>query len=137
MKKAERFIKGLGLLVLSLTWAAPSTALGFLFALVLFPFSRVKKHRGMIVLYPSFSFSFPLGAFCFLSEKDAERKISSFYGHFVLSCAWGPFYLFVITIPNLLIKIPKIALRRAERGLSPSDFYPERQAAALAARFGE
>ncbi|MCR4726777.1 MAG: hypothetical protein K5753_06150 [Clostridia bacterium] len=139
MRKAQRFFKGLGLLLLSVVWCLPSTALGLLFAVLLFPFSTFSEYRGMIVLYHPFDFTLRLGEFAFISNRVSapEAARGAAYGHYLASLAWGPLFLFVITIPSFLSRIPSVERKRAERGLSRFDFYPERYPASLAKRFGE
>ena len=139
MRRAERFFKGVGLFFLNVIWCAPSTAIGLLLAVFLFPFSSVAKYRGMIALYHPVGFTLRLGAFAFISNRVAapEKARGIAYGFYLASCFWGPLFLFVITIPGFIIRIPFIERRRAERGLSRSDFYSERFSAKLAKRFGE
>ena len=139
MRRAERFFKGIALLLLNVIWCAPSTAIGAVLAILLLPFSRASKYRGMIVLYHPFSFTLRLGAFAFISDRvpSPESARGNAYGHYLASCVWGPLFLFVITIPSFLIRVPSAERKRAERGASRLDLYPERFPASLAKRFGE
>ena len=93
----------------------------------------------MVVLYHRHSLTFSLGVFAFISNKagggDATR--GHLYGHFIQSCLAGPFYLFLVTLPQLIVRIPSVYRRRLERGKTPDDAYFERSAAALARSFGE
>ena len=139
MRGAQRFFKGFGLFLLNVIWAFPSTAIGVVLAILLLPFSRIDRYRGMIVLYHPFSFTLNLGTFSFISNRTSapEKARSRAYGFYLASCVWGPLFLFVITIPSFLIRIPSCSRRREERGVLRSDLYPERFPASLAKRFGE
>ena len=137
--RIKRSLIGLGLFLLSITWCALQTMIGFLICLVLLPFSRLQNYRGMIVLYHPFSFTFSVGTFAVVSNGTAvPREIcGKMYGHYVQSLLYGPFYLFAVAIPQLIVRIPFIRIHREERGLYPEDLYTDRQAAMLQARFGE
>ena len=137
--KAKRFFERCGLCLLSITWCALQTVIGFVLFLFLLPSSRVQYYRGMIVLYHSHSFTFSLGTFAFVSNGTPRpREIcGKMFGHYVQSLIYGPFYLFAVTLPQIFVRIPRIKERRAERGIAPTDLYADRQAAVLQARFGE
>ena len=115
------------------------TIVGALVAIVFLPFSRVQKYRGMIVLYHPFAYTIALGTFAFVSDRasDARHVRGRVYGHFVQSCLFGPLFFFVVSLPQLFVRIPWIRRYRAERGVEPTDLYTDRQAARCAARFGE
>lgn len=93
----------------------------------------------MILVYHPFSFTFSLGTFAFVSERaEHPRDMSGrMYGYYALSLAYGLLYFLVIALPRLFVRIPPIARHRAERGLSPEDFFADRQAARMQAFFGE
>ena len=139
MRKAERFFKGIGLFLLNVTWCAPGTALGLVLALFLLPFSRAALYRGMIAVYHPCSFTLRLGAFAFISNRavSPEKARGNAYGYYLASLAWGPLFLFVITVPGYIVRLPSVLRRRLERGLSPEDAYPVSFPARLAKRFGE
>jgi len=139
MEKAEKTFKGIGLFLLSITWCALQTVVGCLFALCLLPTSRTQRYRGMVVFYHPFSFTFSLGTFAFVSDRvERPREIrGKLYGHYLQSLAYGPAFFFVVTLSQLVVRIPSLKLYRAERGLSPEDIFADRQAARLALKFGE
>jgi len=135
----KRVAKGCGLFLLSITWCALQTVIGALLALSLFPCARAQKYRGMIVIYHPFAFTFSLGTFAFVSDRvEAPREArGKMYGHYLQSLLYGPIFFFVVSLPQLFVRIPAIRRHRAERDLSPSDIFANRQAARLQARFGE
>ena len=139
MRKVTRILKGIGLFLLVITWCAVQTVIGALLTISLLPFSRVQRYRGMIVLYHPFRYTFSLGTFAFISDRteDGLRVRGRMYGHFVQSCVCGPYFFFVVTFPQLIVRIPAIRKRRAERGISTSDLFSDKHAVRFAARFGE
>ena len=134
-----RALKKFFLFLISITWCAQQTALGFLIMLFLLPGSRVRKYRGMIVVYHSHSFTFSLGTFAFVSNRvEFPRKATGrMYGFFVQSLLYGPFFFVVVILPQLIVRIPAVKRHRAERGLAPTDLFVDRQAARFQARYGE
>ena len=139
MNKSVRVLKGIGIFLLSVSWCALQTLIGAVLFLVLLPGGRAARYRGMIVLYHRSALTFSLGVFAFISNKadGAGEARGHLFGHFVQSCIAGPFYLFFVTLPQLLVRIPALRRRRLERGKTPDDVYFERSARSLSAFFGE
>ena len=139
MAKAKKTIKGVGLFLIAISWCAVQTVIGCLFALCLLPLSRVQRYRGMILVYHPFSRTFSLGTFAFVSNGvERPREITGkMYGHYLQSLLYGPVFFFIVSLPQLFVRIPSIKRRRAERGVTPDDLVAERQSARLAARLGE
>lgn len=139
MNGDRKTIKKAGLLLLAISWCALQTAVGVLLALCLLPFSRLQRYRGMIVVYHSFSRTFSLGTFAFVSNgvERPREIVGKMYGHYVQSLLYGPFFFFVVSLPLLFVRIPAVKLRRAERGISPTDLYADRQAKRFAQKAGE
>lgn len=131
-----KVLKGILIFLLSVTWCILQTVVGGIVALALLPKSRVRTYRGMIVLYHGYSFTFSLGTFAFISERSPEPRTVTpkQYGFFLLSLLYGPFYLLVVSMSQLIVRIPRIKKYRAERGISPTDLFADRQAAYLQAR---
>ena len=134
-----KVLKGILLFLVSITWCISQTFVGAILALVLLPKSRVRKYRGMIVVYHPHSFTFSLGTFAFISDKSEfpRTAVGRAYGFYVQSLMYGPFFFLLVVLPRLIVRIPSIKRYRAERGLDPSDLFADRQAAQLQARFGE
>lgn len=139
MEKASKTIKGILLFLLSVTWCVLQTVIGAVLALVLLPQTRFQRYRGMIVAYHPYSFTFSLGTFAFVSEgAEHPRAVRGrLYGHYVQSLIFGPLFLFVDCLPQLVVRTPIIKRRRAERGVCPEDLFTDRQAARLQANVGE
>ena len=139
MEKLKRLGKSIGLFLLSVTWCALQTVIGALIAAVLLPTSRTQRYRGMVLLYHPYSFTFSLGTFAFVSDGvDRPREARGrMYGHYLQSLLYGPVFLFVVSLSQLIVRIPALRLRRAERDLAPEDQFFDRQAARFASRFGE
>ena len=139
MNKSARIFQGIGIFLLSVSWCVLQTLIGALLFLVFLPGGRVARYRGMVTLYHRFSLTFSLGVFAFISNKGegAGEARGHLFGHFVQSCIAGPFYLFFVTLPQLLVRIPALRRRRLERGKTPDDVYFERSARRLAASLGE
>lgn len=139
MKKTGRVLKEIGIFLLSVSWCALQSLIGAVVFLVLFYGGRATRYRGMVVLYHRASLTFSLGVFAFISNKGegAGEARGHLFGHFVQSCIAGPFYLFFVTLPQLLVRIPALRRRRLERGKTPDDVYFERSARSLSAAFGE
>ena len=139
MSKVGKTAKGCGLFLLSVTWCALQTVVGALLALCLLPVSRAQNYRGMIVMYHPLGATFSLGTFAFVSDgaehpRDARGKM---YGHYLQSLLYGPLFLFLVILPQLIVRIPPIKTHRAERGLTPNDLFPCRQAARLQSRYDD
>ena len=134
-----KVLKGILLFLLAVSWCILQTVVGGVIALALFPKARFRRYRGMIAVYHPYSFTFSLGTFAFISEKsEFPRTVTSrVYGFYLLSLSYGPFYLFVVSLSQLFVRIPRIKRYREERGISPTDLFVDRQAACLQARFGE
>lgn len=134
-----KVLKGILLFIAALTWCVLQTVIGGLIALVLLPKARIRRYRGMIAVYHPYSFTFSLGTFAFISEKaEFPRTVTSrAYGFYLLSLAYGPFYLFIVGISQLVVRIPRIKRYREERGIAPTDLFADRQAAYLRTRSGE
>lgn len=139
MEKAKKCLIGIGLFLLSITWCALQTVIGALFALGLLPTSRTQRYRGMVVIYHPYSFTFSLGTFAFVSNRVAHPRTirGRMYGHYLQSLLYGPIFLFVVSLSELFVRIPSIRRYRAERDLSPTDVFADRQALRFAERFGE
>lgn len=139
MRKLTRIGKGLGLLLLSVTWCALQTVVGAFLALCLFPTSRVQKYRGMIVVYHRFGGTFSLGTFAFISNgvHEPRKARGEMYGHYLQSLAYGPAFFFLVSLSQLYVRIPCVWRHRAERDLTTENIYWERDARRLAARAGE
>ena len=139
MEKASKTIKGILLFLLSVTWCVLQTVIGALLALALLPRARFQKYRGMVVLYHPYSFTFSLGTFAFISEgAEHPRAVRGrLYGYYVQSLIFGPLFLFVDCLPQLVVRAPIVKRRRAERGIRPEDLCTDRQAARLQAKVGE
>ncbi len=131
-----KVLKGILIFLLSVTWCVLQTVVGGIVALALLPKSRVRTYRGMIVLYHGYSFTFSLGTFAFISERAEQPRTVTpkQYGFFLLSLLYGPFYLLVVSMSQLIVRIPRIEKYRAERGIAPTDLFADRQAAYLQAR---
>ena len=125
--------------VLALTWCALQTLIGGVLAAVLFVKARFQYYRGMILVYHPFSFTFSLGTFAFVSDGVPHPRTirGRMFGHFAQSLLYGPLFLFVVPISQLIVRIPLIKSYRAERGRSPESVFADRQAAELQAKFGE
>lgn len=134
-----KVLKGILLCIAALTWCVLQTVIGWMIALVLLPKARVLKYRGMIVIYHPYSFTFSLGTFAFISDRAEfpREATGKAYGFYLLSLVYGPFYIFVVTLSRLIVRIPRIKRYREERGIAPTDLFADRQAAALQARCGE
>jgi len=132
-------IKGIFLFLISVSWCILQTLIGGVLALVLLPKARYQKYRGMLIVYHPFSFTFSLGTCAFVSDRvESPRTVRGrMYGYYVQSMIYGPFYLLLVSLPQLIVRIPFIARYRAERDLAPSDIYADRQARRLRERFGE
>ena len=137
MKKTIRLCKSIGIFLLNVTWCALQTFVGALLAIALVFVSKVTKYRGMVVLYHRFRFTFSLGTFAFISNGAPATARSHLYGHFLQSCVLGPFYLFTVTLSQLIVRIPALKLHRLERGKTTEDCLAETTAASLAVRAGE
>ena len=139
MEKAKKGVKGFGLFLLSVTWCALQTVIGALFALGLMPSSRTQRYRGMIVVYHSFGFTFSLGTFAFVSNRVPHPRTirAELYGNYLQSLLYGPAFFFAVSLPRLFVRIPCVKMRRAERGISPTDLYADRQAKRFAEKAGE
>ena len=139
MEKMKRIGEKVGSFLLAITWCAVQTVIGCLFALCLLPTSRAHRYRGMILLYHPYACTFSLGTFAFVSDREPmprEAK-SRMYGYHLLSMIWGPFFFFVLSLPQLFVRIPAIKRYRAERDQGERDIYAERRAALLCARYGK
>lgn len=139
MEKAGKVCKGILLLLLAVSWCVMQTTVGTLIALILLPKARYQKYRGMIIVYHPYAFTFSLGTFAFVSDGvEHPRTIrGKMYGYYVQSLLLGPFFLFAVILPKLIVRIPPIKRYRAERDLIPEDIFPCRQAARLQSRYGE
>ena len=139
MRKLLRVLKCVAIALLSVTWCVLQTLVGALCFLVFLPISSVATYRGTVSVYHKAKRSFSLGAFCFISDRaEGARGVRShLYGHFLQSCLFGPFYFFIVLVPQLVVRIPAVKRRRAERGKGVDDIFAERNAAALATFFGE
>ena len=139
MERLKLWGKRWGLFCIALTWCVLQTVIGGLFALCLLPTSRTQRYRGMIVLYHPLSFTFSLGTFAFVSDRaDRPREARGrMYGHYLQSLLYGPFFLFLVSLSQLIVRFPALRHHREERGLMPEDWYFDRQAVMFAARFGE
>ena len=134
-----KLLKSMLLFLAAITWCALQTVVGGIMALVLLPNARFSRYRGMIIVYHPFSFTVALGTFAFISNRVEYPRTAAgrAYGFFVQSLILGPFYLFAVILPQLIVRIPFIKKYRAERGISPTDLFTDRQAAYLQARLGE
>ena len=132
-------LKSILLFLIAVSWCILQTLVGGVMALVLLPHARIHKYRGMIIVYHPYAFTIALGTFAFVSERvELPRTIAGkSYGFFVQSLLYGPFFLFFVILPQLIVRIPRIAKYRAERGISPTDLFADRQAAYLQSRVGE
>ena len=139
MEKFLRILKGAGLVLLAVTWCALQSLAGALLALAIIPFSRREIYRGMVTVYHRFSLSFSLGFFAFVSDsaEGAKGVRSHLYGHFLQSCILGPFYLFTVSLCQLIVRIPPLKRHRLERGKTVDDTIAERTAESLRTYFGE
>jgi len=139
MEKFLRILKGVGLAVLAVTWCVLQSLAGALLTLALVPFSKREIYRGMVTVYHRFSFSFSLGFFAFVSHRaDGAKGVRShLYGHFLQSCILGPFFLFTVSLCQLIVRIPPLKRHRLERGKTVDDTIVEKTAETLARRFGE
>jgi len=89
--------------ILNLTWGLPLTIIGFLIFLVLLPFGRVKRFKHMINLElrsKKIYWGMSIGM-VFISGKDfpTYAKYHEF-GHSVQNAIFGPFMLFIVSIPS-------------------------------------
>ena len=139
MEKAKKALKGLGLFLLSITWCVLQTLVGALFAFGLLPTSRAQRYRGMVVIYHPYGFTFSLGTFAFISNRvDRPRTIRGrMYGHYLQSLAYGPIFFFVVSLSQIFVRIPAVKAHRAERDITPSDVFADRQALRFAEKSGE
>ena len=131
-----KVLKGILLFLLAVSWCILQTLVGGVIALVLLSKARFRKYRGMVAVYHPYSFTFSLGTFAFISEKaESPRTVTDKqYGFYLLSCVYGPFYLLVVSLAQLVVRIPRIKKYRAERGIEPTDLFADRQAAYLYSR---
>ena len=139
MRKSIRILKGMAIALLSVTWCALQTFVGAVLFLVLLPQSSIGRYRGTISVYHKAKFSVSFGVFCFISDRaEGARNVRShLYGHFLQSCCFGPFYLFTVVLSQLIVRIPSVRRRRAERGKSVDDTFFERNAAFFSEKAGE
>ena len=139
MEKVKRGLIGFGLFLAAITWCVLQTVIGALLAFGLLPTSRAQRYRGMVVIYHPYAFTFSLGTFAFVSDRvERPRTIRSrMYGHYLQSLVYGPIYFFVVSLSQLFVRIPAVKSHRAERDLSPSDAFVERQALRFAENAGE
>lgn len=139
MSKVGKIAKGCGLFLLYVTWCALQTFVGALLALVLLSVSRAQLYRGMIVIYHPLDLTFSLGTFAFVSNgaEDARDARGRMYGQYLQSLIYGPLFLFIVVLPQLIVRIPCIKKRREERGIGPTDLFVRRQARRLRLRAGE
>ena len=138
-RRLKRIASGVLHFVMAVTWCALQTAVGFLSALCLLPFSRMQHYRGMVLVYHPFRMTFSLGTFAFVSDGvEHPRGIEGrMYGYYIQSLIYGPAFFFVVSLSQIVVRIPPIERYRAERGLSPERIFVERQARRLSARVGE
>ena len=131
-----KVLKGILLFLLAVSWCILQTVVGGVIALVLLSKARFRKYRGMVAVYHPYSFTFALGTFAFISEKaELPRTVTDKqYGFYLLSCVYGPLYLFVVSLSQLFVRIPRVKKYRAERGVEPTDLFADRQAAYLLSR---
>ena len=139
MSKVGNIIKGIGLFLLYVTWCALQTLIGALLALCLLSVSRTQVYRGMVVIYHPLGLTFSLGTFAFVSNgaDDARDARGRMYGHYLQSLIYGPLFLFVVVLPQMIVRIPCIKKHREERGIGPTDLFVRRQARRLRLRAGE
>lgn len=138
MGKSKK-VRGFGLFLLSITWCALQTVVGAFFSLWILPTSRTQRYRGMIVVYHPYSFTFSLGTFAFVSDRVPHSRTirAEMYGHYLQSLVYGPLFFFVVSCSQLFVRIPVVKTHRAERGITPSDVFADRQAKRFAERSGE
>ena len=139
MSKVGKIAKGCGLFLLYVTWCALQTLVGALVALALLSVSRAQLYRGMIVIYHPLGLTFSLGTFAFVSDgsdgaRDARGRM---YGQYLQSLIYGPLFLFIVVLPQIIVRIPSVRKHREERGLGPTDLFVRRQARRLRLRAGE
>ena len=138
MEKLKEIGKKVGSFLLAITWCAVQTVIGCLFALCLLPTSRVHRYRGVILVYHPYARTFSLGTFAFVSDRvpmprEARGRM---HGYYLLSLICGPFLFFVLSLPQLFVRIPAVKRYRAERDLTERDIFAERKAEELEGRFG-
>ncbi len=139
MEKSKKVFKGILLFLLAVTWCVLQTVIGAVVALVVFPKARFQKYRGMVVVYHPYAFTFSLGTFAFVSEGAEHPRTARgrLYGHYVQSLIYGPLFLLVVCLPQLIVRTPLVKRYRAERDIRPEDLFADRQAARLQERVGE
>ena len=139
MSTVLKLAKKIGLLLWNVTWCALQNVVGALISIPVLFVSKKTVYRGMLVFYHRFGFTFSVGAFAFISAAShgAGQARSHLYGHYLQSCICGPAYLFLVSIPQLFVRIPPLKRHRLERGKTEHDIFAEKTALSLSARFGE
>ena len=116
------------------TWGSVQSLVGA----VMFLCFVGKKHyifHGAVVTEWNYGGSVSLGQFIFLSKGRDDVRPHEF-GHSIQSLILGPLYLLVIGLPSVLwAGLPVCRSVRCRRRMSYFDFYTERWADRLSARF--
>lgn len=93
--------------ILNLTWGLPLTLLGVVLTLLCLPFIplgvRIKRyHYIYYVELPLSGFGgFSIGTTFFVGRKSKESTLCHEFGHTVQNAIFGPFMLFVVSLPSV------------------------------------
>lgn len=90
--------------LLNLTWGLPLTIIGYILLLLLLPFGKVKKFLG--VPYLEFKkqkgWGFSIGIVSFVTKNPSISLLEHEFGHSVQNAIFGPFTLFIISLPSVI-----------------------------------
>lgn len=88
--------------ILNLTWGLPLTIVGWLLTLILLPFCKVKRYKyTYYVVLPMDYFGISIGTTFFVGRKSKESTLCHEFGHTVQNAIFGPFMLFVVSLPSV------------------------------------
>lgn len=126
--------------IIQWTWGLPQNLIGLIFA---YKLKRKPKelYKGALVTWHDENWGgISLGMFLIINgSKSPEWKKETLvheYGHAIQSLILGPLYLFVIGIPSYIwCNSKKYIELRKNKDISYFDFYPERWANTLGAKY--
>jgi len=90
--------------ILSIVWGLPLTIIGYLLALVLLPFGKLER-VGLtycLILNRETSWGMSIGTMIFIGRNSVgdRRMLEHEYGHTFQNAIFGPFTLFLVSIPS-------------------------------------
>jgi len=91
--------------ILNFTWGSLFTILGYLIFIVMLPFGKAKKYHYIpyIHLKKGEGWGFEQGAtFIVAKDCDIDSVKEHEFGHTIQNCIFGPFQLFIVTIPSVI-----------------------------------